>query len=289
MPVSRAPIRWRFFATGAGAVVVALLAGGLIDRALTLAEVAPQLRFATSTVAVIALLVGPLLYSLEGWVIQPLEALEHLHDKEARADRHALRRHELPKEVADVIRRHTELLYELEASNRVLQTRVMRRTEALEVIVSAADILTRSEPGLDLTRALLPLIARLDVGSAAAIVQREDDRWVLVVQPPGPVHAEDRASLEARMLHLISREETMRVVWLPPTEAGAEPVRRLRLLARQPLDPEQDPEHPAALVLFTVRPAGISPVAEDLRRVLSTLGGWMAHLRPSMMGDQLAG
>jgi hypothetical protein len=281
MKASRAPIRWRFFAAGAGAILTAILLGGAIDRTLVLNEVAPQIRFAASAGVMLVLLVVPLMLSLERWVIRPLEALEGLHDTKRKHDRSPLSERDLPQEMAEVIGHHTEMLSSLHDANERLQAEVKRRTEALEVIVSAADALSRMHPGSPPAEVLLPHVAQLDVGCAAALVHRADGRWVATVLPPGPIDSEEMEKVEDRIGRLLGQGQRLRIDWLPPIVPGGEPVQNLRVLVRQPLDPDASPPSPAALVLLSARPSSGSPAGDDLRRVVSTLGTWVARVRPS--------
>jgi hypothetical protein len=87
--------------------------------------------------------------------------------------------------------------------------------------------------------------------------------------------------LEQRLQKALGRQESVRIEWMRPLDEEGEPVSHLRVLVREPLGP--DPATPAALVLLSVRPGGIAPAAEDLHRVLSTIGTWVVRTHPELL------
>jgi len=119
------------------------------------------------------------------------------------------------------------------------------------------------------------VLARLDSGCAAALVHSEDDRWVATILPPAPLLPDTVEDLERRIQRVLGKQQHLRVRWLPPINPKGTPVRSLRVLARQSLDTDRSP---AAVALLSVHPAGLLAAGEDLRRVLRTIGTWLARV-----------
>lgn len=280
MPDSRIPIRLRFLAGGAGSVLMALAVGAATDRAMVMADLAPQLRFAVTSLEMVALLVLPLMWSLEGWVIQPLEALEVLRDQEKRqaSDHPALTSRDLPQEMAEMIGHHTQMLVDLETSNATLKAEIARRTAALEVLVDAGDALTAHANSERVVDQLLPLIARLSKGNAAYMVTMQRGRWTVRIRPPGPVPPENQEDLENRVRRLLGHGERLHVEWTEPSDPNGTTVQHLRVLARQALPTGNGNGGPGAVGLLSTAPASLSSAPEDVRRVLATIAAWYQRL-----------
>jgi len=276
MKISRAPMRWRFFAAGTGAVLLATGLGAVADRALVLAELPPPLRYLATTAIILVLLVGPLLWSLERWVVRPLEALEALHTRKApdADEEQSLKAPDLPTEMAEVIHHHTKLLDTLRRTNDRLRTQVERRTSALEAIVGTATALHTLGPGVSKGEAVLPHIAGLDHTSSAAFVHRTDGRWEAIILPRAPPAPDAIDELSDRIRKTLGRGQRLRIRWLPPIDPSATPVRYFRVMARQPLRPDPGRNDPAALALLSMRD-GRAAVPEDAERVLSTVAAWL--------------
>lgn len=287
MPAARAPIRRRFFLGGVGAITGAVLLSGVVDRALVLAGLPPPARFALAAAAMLVVLVVPLMWSLERWVIRPIEALDGLHAHPRPPDAATLHDRALPREVAEIIHQHTTLVTKLSTTNERLVREVQRRTEVQEVLIAAADALSRLTPDRSPAETLLPIVARLEPRGAAASVLREDDRWVLAIRPPAPVADDAVAAIETKLLRVLGRDHRLAVRWLPPAQRSADSIHTLRILVRWSVPGAGRVPSPAALVLLSTGSGEGHAAREDLQRVLGTIGTWIARVRPDSVARPL--
>lgn len=280
MPTSARPssLRTRLGIAGTVAVLVAIALSALIDRALVLAGLWPPLRYLAATGTVVAVLVLPLLWSLEVWVLRPVEALRALHRKAEAGETPSLPRETtdgLPEEMRVALEQQVAMLEALHSTNRRLANEVGRRTAVLEALLAGSDAVLTA-PDAELGRGLVEALRNIagDAHPAVILPALDGAGYTLHLAPAGELSGPDRARLEAELREELGRDRALAVDWHPAPRRSHEPIKRLRVLLRVPLgDGAQMP----ALLLLTNQPPGFQVAVAELRSTLATLGQQILH------------
>ncbi len=270
-------LRVRLVKSGITAIVVGVFLSAALDRTLVFAGLWAPMRFALTTAVLLVVLIAPLLYSLDRWVVRPLETLRTMQ-RDQRADRPVTVPFStggpLPDELRETLQQHATILNTLQRTNQRLHKEVRRRTSGLSALAASASAVV-SATDERLGPRVLDALKNVAVDAHPVVILPEGNAYVVHVAATSNTSPSERRALETQLLDQLAKNRPLTVRWSDMGQQSGDPILRLRLLFRAPI---QDDQGLAAVCLFTSAPANLSLPSGSVRHILTTLASQL-HCR----------